>query len=253
MLDETLLALLCGGHAVVEGVPGLAKTLLIATLARTLSMQFSRIQFTPDLLPADVVGTMIYNQKQEQFTVSKGPIFAHFVLADEINRAPAKVQSALLEAMEEGTVSADGETIPLGAPFTIFATRNPIEFHGTFPIPEAALDRFLVHVELEYPEPHLEKELYQGRGGNATIDELEPVLSREELLMLISAVPSVHVSAEVAEYAYRVVSATRAHPEIELGVSPRAAVAWTNAGRARALLDGRDYVLPDDLKALARQ
>jgi len=251
VVEALTVALVSGGHALIEGIPGTGKTILSRALARLVDCSFKRIQFTNDLMPSDVVGGSVWRPSQERFEFVPGPLFANLILADEINRTSSRTLSCLLEAMEEGTVSADGETIPLGAPFTIFATRNPIEFHGTFPIPEAALDRFLVHVELDYPEEQLEKQLYQGHGGATAIDDLQPVLTREELLMLTSAVPSVHVSSEVAEYAYRVVSATRAHPEIELGVSPRAAVAWTHAGRARALLDGRDYVLPDDLKALA--
>ncbi|MEM9380215.1 MAG: MoxR family ATPase [Planctomycetota bacterium] len=252
VLDPILVALIAGGHALVEGIPGTGKTLLSRAIARAVDCTFKRIQFTNDLMPSDVVGASVWRAGEERFEFVPGPLFANVVLADEVNRTSSRTLSCLLEAMEEGVVTVDGRTMPLGTPFTILATRNPIEFHGTFPIPEAALDRFLVHVELSYPGEEAEKQLYRGQGAETVLDEIEPVVTREQLLVLISAVPTVRVSEEVAEYAYRFVESTRAHADVALGVSPRAAVSWLSAARARALVDGRDYVLPDDLKALAR-
>ncbi|MEM9800196.1 MAG: MoxR family ATPase [Planctomycetota bacterium] len=252
VLDPILVALLAGGHALVEGIPGTGKTLLSRAIARALDCSFKRIQFTNDLMPSDVVGASVWRAGDERFEFVPGPLFANIVLADEVNRTSSRTLSCLLEAMEEGVVTVDGATMPLGTPFSILATRNPIEFHGTFPIPEAALDRFLCHVELSYPGEEAEKELYRGQRAETVLEELEPVVTREQLVVLIAAVPSVSVSEEVAEYAYRVVEATRTHAAVALGVSPRAAVSWLVAARALALSDGRDYVLPDDLKALAR-
>jgi len=251
VLDPLLIAIIAGGHALVEGIPGTGKTLLSRALARAVDCTFKRIQFTNDLMPSDVVGASVWRAGEERFEFVPGPLFANIVLADEVNRTSSRTLSCLLEAMEEGMVTVDGKSMPLGTPFTILATRNPIEFHGTFPIPEAALDRFLVHVELGYPGAEAEKDLYRGKRAETALGDLEPVISREELLVLISAVSTVRVSEEVAEYAYRFVEATRAHDAVALGVSPRAAVSWLVAARARALTSGRDYVLPDDLKALA--
>lgn len=251
VLDPILVALIAGGHVLIEGIPGTGKTLLSRTLARTLDCSFKRIQFTNDLMPSDIVGSSVWRAGEETFEFVPGPLFANVVLADEVNRTSSRTLSCLLEAMEEGSVSVDGETRSLGSPFAILATRNPIEFHGTFPIPEAALDRFLVHVTLDYPDEAAEKALYQADAASTAIDSVEAVITREQLLILNAAVPSISVSDPVTDYAYRVVQATRDNETVALGVSPRAAVSWIFAARARALLNGRDYVLPDDLKALA--
>ena len=252
VLEPMIVGLVAGGHCLIEGIPGTGKTLLSRTLARCLDCSFTRIQFTNDLMPSDIVGSSVWRAKDESFEFVPGPLFANVVLADEINRTSSRTLSCLLEAMEEGSVSVDGETRSLGAPFAILATRNPIEFHGTFPIPEAAMDRFLVHVELGYPEPAAEMELYRSRGAQSVLDEVEPVLTRDQLRLMVETVPTIAVSEPVAAYALRVVQATRDHEAVALGVSPRAAVSWLHAARARALIGGRDYVLPDDLKTLAR-
>ena len=251
VLEPILVALLSGGHALIEGIPGTGKTLLSRALARSLDCEFKRIQFTNDLMPSDIVGSSVWRAHEQRFEFLPGPLFANIVLADEFNRTSSRTLSCMLEAMEEGCVSVDGEPVPLGTPFAILATRNPIEFHGTFPIPEAALDRFLVRVELGYPDPQNERELYRGRAATRALEELEPVISKEELRALMDAVHDVQVSAPLTDYAYRIVDATRKHPATLLGVSPRAAISWIHAARAIALLRGRAYVLPDDLKSLA--
>ncbi|MEM7307446.1 MAG: MoxR family ATPase [Planctomycetota bacterium] len=251
VLEPILVALLAGGHALIEGIPGTGKTLLSRALARSLDCDFNRIQFTNDLMPSDVVGASVWRAHEQRFEFVPGPLFANVVLADEVNRTSSRTLSCLLEAMEEGSVSVDGQPVSLGEPFAILATRNPIEFHGTFPIPEAALDRFLVRVELTYPDEESERELYRGRSTREALDRLSPVLQRERLVELIHGVHRVQISEPLADYAYRVVAASRLHDSVLLGVSPRAAISWLQAARARALLQGRTYAVPDDLKALA--
>ena len=250
-IEPLVCALVAGGHMLVEGIPGIGKTLLARTLAACIDGSFRRIQFTNDLMPSDVIGTSVWQQDSGSFTFVPGPLFANLVLADEINRTSPRTLSCLLEAMENGRVSIDGREEELGRPFTVLATRNPIEFHGTFPVPEAALDRFLVRIELDYPTPDFELALYTGSDAEARLTEVAPVMTPEDLLALQAETAKVHVREPVAEYALRVVQATRNHPDVQLGASPRAALAWLKVARARALLDERDFVLPDDLKAMA--
>ncbi len=252
VIELVLVALLARGHVLVEGVPGTGKTLLVKTLSRIAGLDFKRIQFTNDLMPSDIVGSSMWRPDSGEFVFVRGPLFANVVLADEINRTSPRTLSCLLEAMESGNVSIDGKSERLAEPFFVLATRNPIEFHGTFPMPEAALDRFLVRVTTSYPEPAAELELYLGRDPESLLEEVEPALRREELLSMMHRVETVRVQRPVAQFCQSVVHATRNHADVVLGVSTRAALSWLKAARARAALKGRDYVLPDDLKVLVR-
>jgi len=251
LVEPLLVALLAQGHVLIEGIPGIGKTLLARTLARCVDCEFKRIQFTNDLMPSDIVGSSVWRAGVERFEFVPGPLFTNLVLADEFNRTSPRTLSCLLEAMENGRVSVDGTQHELADPFLVLATRNPVEFHGTYPVPEAALDRFLVRITLTYPELEEELALYLGRDPEAVLGNLRSVLSRDDLLVLMAQVNEVTVREAVAAFCYRVVVATRAHDAVALGASPRAAMAWLRAAKARALLHGRDYVLPDDLKALA--
>jgi MoxR-like ATPase len=258
VLERVLVALMAGGHCLLEGVPGLGKTLTVATLARSLGGTFTRIQFTPDLLPSDIVGTRIYRPSTERFDVELGPVFANFVLADEINRAPAKVQSALLEVMAERQISIGGTTYPLPAPFLVLATQNPIESEGVYPLPEAQRDRFLMRIPVDYPTPDQEHEIverarYQASGSPVAL------LSTDDVAGLQAAAAAVYVVRAVQDYAIRLVLATRTPAEhgvaidglLAYGASPRASIGLISAGRALALLRGRDHLLPQDVYDIA--
>ncbi|HEX5590427.1 MAG TPA: MoxR family ATPase [Candidatus Limnocylindrales bacterium] len=246
-----LVALLCRGHLLIEDVPGTGKTVLAKAIAKSLGCSFRRIQFTPDLLPSDVTGLSIYNQKTQEFEFRAGPIMSQVVLADEINRATPKTQSSLLECMEERQATVDGTTWPMPDPFLVIATQNPIEYEGTFALPEAQLDRFMLRIKLGYPEAVEEIVILDEQKRHHPIDELEVVCSVDELRAMQAAVREVYVDPSVAEYIVRLVGATRTHPDVYLGASPRGSIALYRAGQALAGLLGRDYVLPDDVKALA--
>ena len=262
LVDRLLIALLCRGHLLVEGVPGLAKTLAIKTFSRVLDLTVSRIQFTPDLLPADLVGTLVFQPKSGEFTVRKGPVFAHLVLADEVNRAPAKVQSALLEAMQERQVTIGDTTFRLPEPFLVFATQNPIEQEGTYPLPEAQVDRFLMKARIDYPKKEEERQILD-RMLLVSPDEL-PVakrLDQPQILALAKLVRSVHIDERVRNYIIDIVTATRKPREaglgdlshlISFGASPRGTLAFSEVARAVAFLRGRGYVVPEDVKEIAR-
>ena len=250
-IDLLLVAVLSEGHALIEDVPGLGKTVMAKALARSLGVSFARIQGTADLLPSDVTGVSYFSQKLSEFEFRPGPIFAQVVLADEINRATPRTQSALLEAMQERQVTVDGKTMPLPQPFLLIATQNPIELEGTFPLPEAQLDRFLVRLRISYPTFEEEQAMLFRFKTVQPLDTLQPVVSSAELLTLLPVVRSVVVSQPVAEYLLNVVRSTREHPAVELGASPRAALALFRAAQAHAAMTGCDYVKPDDVKALA--
>jgi MoxR-like ATPase len=258
MVDRLLIGLLTGGHVLLEGVPGLAKTLAVSSLAKTLSLRFRRIQFTPDLLPADLTGTLIYNPKEGTFTAKRGPLFSNIVLADEVNRAPAKVQSALLEAMQEKQVTLGDDTHPLEEPFLVLATQNPVEQEGTYPLPEAQSDRFMLKVKVNYPERAEEKEILR-RAGLGTMPELKPQASREQVLEARHALGGVYVDDKIQEYVLDLVNATRRPKDfglsiehlIQFGASPRATLFLVRGAQGFALVRGRPYVLPDDVKAVA--
>ncbi|MCC6417723.1 MAG: AAA family ATPase [Gemmataceae bacterium] len=258
MVDRLLVGLLTGGHMLLEGVPGLAKTLAVRTVARGLHLTFHRIQFTPDLLPADVIGTQIYNPRTGEFTIKKGPIFANFVLADEINRAPAKVQSALLEAMQEKQVTIGATSYTLEQPFLVLATQNPIEQEGTYPLPEAQVDRFMLKLKLTYPTKDEELAILDRMAAVEPALEVEPVLTAGEIFELRSAIDQVYVDDKIKRYIVDVIHATRRPaeygldlaPYIQYGASPRGTIFLTRGARAQAFLDGRGYVTPQDVKSI---
>ncbi len=252
-VESALIALMCEGHVLIEDVPGVGKTVLAKSLSRSIGCGFKRIQFTPDLLPSDVTGVSIFNQKISEFEFRPGPVIAQIVLADEINRATPKTQAALLEAMEERQVTVDGVTYQMPRPFMVMATQNPIEYEGTFPLPEAQLDRFLMRIRLGYPEPHDEVEILDRQQRAHPIDQLAQVVSAEDLLAVQNLVKDVAVAPALRAYIVDTVSATRQHRDVYLGASPRGSLALFRAAQARALLSGRDYVIPDDVKALAEQ
>ncbi len=247
-----VIALLAEGHLLVEDVPGVGKTLLAKALARSVDCSVKRIQFTPDLLPSDVTGVSIYNQEQGDFEFRPGAVFANIVLGDEINRASPRTQSALLEAMEERQVSADGVTYGLGSPFMVIATQNPIEHEGTYPLPEAQRDRFLLQVSLGYPDREAELAILDTHGSSQGIDQLMPVTDAPTVAEMIRWCTTVHAAPSVKEYVVDLVRATRSHPAFSLGASPRAGLALLRAARAAAASTGRSYVIPDDIHALAR-
>jgi len=246
-----LVALLCRGHVLLEDVPGVGKTVLAKAIARSLGSSFKRIQFTPDMLPSDVTGVNVFNQQTGRFEYRPGPVVAQLVLADEVNRATPKTQAALLEAMEEAQVTVDGETHPLPQPFIVMATQNPIELEGTFPLPEAQLDRFLLRIALGYPGRAAELEMLDRQHRSHPLDSLQQVVRIEELIAAQNAVKDVHVAMPIKEYIFTLVDATRSHHDVYLGASPRGSLALYNATRAWAAIHGRDYVTPDDVKALA--
>jgi MoxR-like ATPase len=250
-VQSTLIALLCQGHVLVEVVPGVGKTMLAKAIARSIGCTFKRIQFTPDLLPSDVTGVSIYNQKNGEFEYRPGPIMAQIVLADEINRATPKTQSALLEAMEERQVTVDGVTYPLPRAFIVLATQNPIEYEGTFPLPEAQLDRFLMRISLGYPSRTEEIEVLNRQEQIHPLQTLDQVVDAQELIDAQLAIRNVHVDRLIKEYIVSIVEATRRHEDTYLGASPRGSLALQVASQARAAISGRDYVIPDDVKALA--
>lgn len=254
-IEYILAALLADGHILLEGVPGVAKTLLAKVLAKTIDVDFGRIQFTPDLMPTDVLGTSLYNSKNADFEFKKGPVFANIVLVDEVNRAPAKTQSALFEVMEERQVTVDGTTYPMSEPFLIIATQNPVEHEGTYRLPEAQLDRFIFKLNVDYPSAADELGILKGHHERRTlgeaVNELISVINAEQLSALRDKVRQVHVEEKLMEYIVSVVATTRAHPALFLGASPRASVALLNGSKALAALRSRDFITPDDVQELA--
>ncbi len=248
----TMIAVLCSGHILIEDVPGVGKTVLAKSIARSIGCDFKRIQFTPDLLPSDVTGVSMFNQRTGEFEFRPGPIMSQFVLADEINRATPKTQSALLEAMEEHQVTVDGVTHSLPHPFLVMATQNPIEYEGTFPLPEAQLDRFLLNISMGYPSPADEVEILDRQQRTHPIDSLEQILTDEHLQLMQEQVREVRVEREIREYIVALVAATRQHQHVYLGASPRGSLALFHASQALAALRGRDFVQPDDVKALVK-
>jgi MoxR-like ATPase len=249
-VELTLIALLCEGHLLIEDVPGVGKTMLARAIAKSVGCSFRRIQFTPDMLPSDVTGVSVFNQKTREFEFRPGPVMAQIVLADEINRATPKTQSALLEAMEERQITVDGVTYPMERPFMVLATQNPIEYEGTFPLPEAQIDRFMMRLTLGYPSQADEMRVLELQRTHHPVEDIGQVVSAEELLAAQAAVKEVYVDDLIKEYIVELANATRRHPDIYLGVSPRGSLALFKAARAYAALQDRNYVIPDDIKAL---
>lgn len=253
MVDRILIGLLAGGHILLEGVPGLAKTLTASTVASVLGVDFKRIQFTPDLLPADILGTEIYHQKTGEFIIKKGPIFSNFILADEINRSPAKVQSALLEAMQEKQVTIGDTTYPLDKPFLVIATQNPLEQQGTYPLPEAQQDRFMLKLKIQYPKKEEEREIINRYTREESSEStVSTIISREDIFDMRKRVDEIRVDPKITDYVLNIIFKTReSSPYISCGASPRASISLIKAAKCRAFIEGRDYVLPDDIKAMA--
>lgn len=256
LVQQLLVALLSGGHVIIEGVPGTGKTLLVKVLARLIQADFRRIQLTPDILPSDILGTNIFDLNSHSFTLKKGPVFTEILLADEINRTPPKTQSALLEAMEEQQVTLDGESLALPALFWTIATQNPLEFEGTYPLPEAQLDRFLFKLFVDYPDRAAQKQMLLNaqagfRAKSSDLERIEPIATVEQILAARQAVQAVTIKDNILDYLLLLVENTRKHPDLFLGASPRATVAWLQTSKAAAWLSDRDYVTPDDLKTVA--
>jgi len=247
----SLVGLLAEGHVLLEDVPGVGKTMLVKTLAKSVGVDFKRIQFTPDLLPSDVTGVSIYNSKTLQFEFRPGPIMGNIILADEVNRTSPKTQSALLEGMEEGNVTVDGKTMSLPKPFFVMATQNPIEYEGTYPLPEAQLDRFLLKIKIGYPSYEEEIEVLNRSENSQSFQEMEAVMTKEDLIKLQEESQSVYMDDTIKEYIISIVNKTRQHPSVYLGVSPRGSIALMRAAKAYAFINGRDFVLPDDVQFLA--
>jgi MoxR-like ATPase len=252
VLEHILIALLSSGHIILEDVPGTGKTLLAKTLSKTLDCEFRRIQFTADLLPSDVTGINFYNQQVGRFETRQGPVFTNILLADELNRATPRTQSSLLECMEERQVTIDGVTHGIDTPFIVIATQNPIENHGTFPLPEAQLDRFMMCISMGYPTQEEEQAILQRFSVSDPLATLQPVMGKQEIIELQRLVPKIYVSTEILQYIIAIVTATRNDSEISFGVSPRGSLQLLKAAQARALLHGRDYVVPDDVKSLIK-
>jgi len=252
VLEKMLLAILCDGHVLIEDYPGLAKTMMAKSFAAALGCAFKRVQFTPDLLPADITGTYIFDRKASEFVLRKGPVFTNVLLADEINRAPPKTQAALLEAMQEKQTTLEGETHLLPRPFLVFATQNPIEYEGTYPLPEAQVDRFLMRIDVGYPTREQEKEVLDRRRQRREDEvEIAAIADPAQVLAMQGACEDVHVDDDLERYIVEVVTRTREHSQVEVGASPRGSLALMKLGRASAALKGRDYVVPDDVKAVA--
>ena len=251
VIEQALVALFAGGHLLVEDVPGVGKTTLAHALALIFECRFHRIQFTSDLLPSDIIGISIYNQPRQAFEFKPGPIFANIILADEINRTTPKTQSALLEAMSEGQVTADNQTIELPKPFLVLATQNPVEHHGTYPLPESQLDRFLMRIKMGYPSLEDEKEIFRNQSQANPLSRLQAVISSGEVLQIQEAVRRIHIDESIIDYALQIVERTRHSEFLSLGVSPRGSLALLRACQSRAYVQGRDYCLPDDVKRLA--
>src|SRR3989338_6529215 len=249
-IELLVLAMTAGGHILIEDIPGVGKTTLARSLAKTIAGKFTRIQFTPDLLPSDITGVNIYEQSSGKFVFKKGPVFSNIILADEINRASARTQSALLEAMSDEHVTVDGITHPMPSPFIVLATQNPIEYHGTYPLPEAQLDRFMLQVDLGYPPLDVELSLTINRTSVDPVESIGTIISLEEILSLRACVDAVKLEPSVSQYLLEIVHSTREHPSIRLGVSTRGMLLYARIARACALLDGRDYVIPEDVKRL---